>query len=689
MTVSRLSLTDFRSYADAVLAPGPGLRHPHRRERRGEDQCAGGGLAALAGARAARRVARRDGAARRVAAASRLPRDWARLEIGTGTAPAAPERRQVRVNGAPASANSLSEWLSVLWLTPAMDRLFADAASGRRRFLDRLVLALRPDHAMHSARYEAAMRARNKLLGEDGPWDEAWLDALEARMAEHGAVIAEARAAAVAALDERLAEAPEGPFARARLALEGGESADLRRAPARRDAAAGRTLAGPHRADLAVTHVGKDQPAALCSTGEQKALLIGLILAHADLVAARTGRRPILLLDEIAAHLDPCGGPPCSSGWPGGGQVWMTGTEPSLFAGIGAAHWLEVSTGRIRPAPAGFLPKINHPPRTDGACSSSPSSPRSPTPKICRTCAPESAPNAAPPIRVSAARWRPITRKVRRDIAGGYARARRDPRARRHRSRASSRASPRRRSARSAIGYAIAYLQLFIHEAAHYNLAPTRQANDRLADRLICWQVGTSIAAYRRTHAEHHRHLGGPDDTEISYTHRLTPRFLHRDGHRHPRAARLHRPRRRAEPGEAGRHAEAAPRRRGRASRSSSPPCSRSAPGRRRSPGSAASASSSPCSRPCASCSSIARRPARPRHDAVTRMFGDDLFSRTFGGAGFNRHLLHHIEPQVSYTRYDALEACLMNTSIAPALDSRRASYGRTFAALVSEGRRG
>ena len=196
----------------------------------------------------------------------------------------------------------------MLWLTPAMDRLFADAASGRRRFLDRLVLALEPGHATHAARYDAAMRARNKLLAEAGPRDEAWLTALEARMAEHGAAIAEARAEAVAALAERLAEAPEGPFARAGLALEGGDEADLAQALAlgrARDAAAGRTLAGPHRTDLAVMHLGKSQPAASCSTGEQKALLIGLILAFADLVAERAGRRPILLLDEIAAHLDP------------------------------------------------------------------------------------------------------------------------------------------------------------------------------------------------------------------------------------------------------------------------------------------------------------------------------------------------------------------------------------------------
>jgi DNA replication and repair protein RecF len=273
------------------------------------------------------------------------------IDIGTGTTAAAPDRRQVRINGAPASANSLSEWLSVLWLTPAMDRLFADAASARRRFLDRLVLALRPDHAMHSTRYDAAMRARNKLLAEEGPWDEAWLDALEARMAEHGAAVAEARAATVSALAERLAETPEGPFARPLIALEGGASANLATSRSR-DATAGRTLSGPHRADLVVSHAGKNQPAALCSTGEQKALLISLILAHADLVAERTQRRPILLLDEVAAHLDPLRRRALFERLQGaGGQVWMTGTEAALFAEIGAgASWFDVGGGQARPA---------------------------------------------------------------------------------------------------------------------------------------------------------------------------------------------------------------------------------------------------------------------------------------------------------------------------------------------------
>jgi len=154
----------------------------------------------------------------------------------------------------------------------------------------------------------------------------------------------------VEALGARLAAAPDGPFARAALALEGGEPSDLAAARSR-DAAAGRTLAGPHRADLAVTHVGKNQPAALSSTGEQKALLIGLILAHADLVAERSGRRPILLLDEIAAHLDPMRRAALFERLgQAGGQVWMTGTEAVLFAEIGGdATWLGVADGRVRP----------------------------------------------------------------------------------------------------------------------------------------------------------------------------------------------------------------------------------------------------------------------------------------------------------------------------------------------------
>jgi DNA replication and repair protein RecF len=353
VAVTRLSLSDFRSYRDAVVAPGPSLVVLTGENGSGKTNVLEA-VSLLAPGRGLRGATlsemARIGGSGGFAVAARL----GEVEIGTGTASAAPERREVRVNGAPASATSLSEWLSVLWLTPAMDRLFQEGASGRRRFLDRLVLALEPSHAMHAVRYEAAMRARNKLLAEAEPRDEAWLSALEARMAEHGAALAAARARTADALGERLAAAPESPFARAGLAIEGGDE-DLALALSggrSRDAAAGRTLAGPHRADLAVTHLGKQQPAALCSTGEQKALLLAIVLAHADLVAERVGRRPVLLLDEVAAHLDPRRRAALFERLEaGGGQVWMSGTEPGLFDGIGrAASRFEIADGAIRGA---------------------------------------------------------------------------------------------------------------------------------------------------------------------------------------------------------------------------------------------------------------------------------------------------------------------------------------------------
>jgi DNA replication and repair protein RecF len=353
VAVLRLSLTDFRSYADALLAPGPGLVVLTGENGAGKTNVLeavsllspGRGLRGASLAEMAR-----TGGGGGFAVAARL----GDVEVGTGTLAAAPERRQVRINGAPASATSLSEWLSVLWLTPAMDRLFQEGPGGRRRFLDRLVLALRPGHAVHAARYEAAMRARNKLLAEEGPRDEAWLSALEARMAEHGAAIVEARTTTVAALAERIAGAAEGPFARAGLALEGGGEAleAALRSGRARDAAAGRTLIGPHRTDLAVMHLGKDQPAALCSTGEQKALLLGIVLAHAELVAERSCGRPVLLLDEVAAHLDPRRRAALFERLDaGGGQVWMTGTEPGLFSGLPAsATRIHVESGCLSAA---------------------------------------------------------------------------------------------------------------------------------------------------------------------------------------------------------------------------------------------------------------------------------------------------------------------------------------------------
>jgi DNA replication and repair protein RecF len=354
MSVSRLILTDFRSYPSATIPAAPGFVVLTGENGAGKTNILEA-LSLLSPGRGLRgaplsEMARSDGPGG-FAVAARLEGD---VEIGTGTAPAAPERRQVRVNGAGAAATTLSEWLSVLWLTPAMDRLFSEGASGRRRFLDRLALALEPGHGHHAARYEAAMRARNKLLAEPDAVDPAWLAALEAGMAEHGHAIAEARARTVAALAERLRDQPEGPFARAGLTLDGWYGTDLAnelRASRGRDAAAGRTLVGPHRTDLAVTHLGKHQPADRASTGEQKALLLGIVLAHADLVAARAGRPPLLLLDEVAAHLDPLRRAALFDRLAAtGGQVWMTGTEPALFDGIGAATRLHVAGGVALPA---------------------------------------------------------------------------------------------------------------------------------------------------------------------------------------------------------------------------------------------------------------------------------------------------------------------------------------------------
>ncbi len=354
MAVARLTLTDVRSYPALGLAVAPGFVVLTGENGAGKTNLLEA-VSLLAPGRGLRgaplgEIARADGAGG-FAVAAVLDDGTA---LGTGTTAAAPERRVVRINGAGTAATALAERISVLWLTPAMDRLFADGAGGRRRFLDRLVLALEPAHGHHAARYEAAMRARNKLLAEPDGADPAWLAALEAGMAEHGDGIATARAASVALLEERLAAAPDGPFARARLALAGWTDGDLAaelRAGRGRDAAAGRTLAGPHRTDLAVMHRAKRQLAERCSTGEQKALLLGIVLAHADLVAARVGRAPVLLLDEVAAHLDPIRRAALFERLgAGGSQVWLSGTEPALFDGLPAdALRLRVAGGRVEP----------------------------------------------------------------------------------------------------------------------------------------------------------------------------------------------------------------------------------------------------------------------------------------------------------------------------------------------------
>jgi DNA replication and repair protein RecF len=347
--VGRLALTDFRSYVDALIEPGPGFVLLYGENGAGKTNLLEA-VSLLSPGRGIRGAALQEMARRCGSGAFAVAARAGEIDIGTGTVVSAPERRQVRINGAPASANSLGEWLSVLWLTPAMDRLFTGPAGDRRRFLDRLVLALEPSHAHHASRYEAAMRSRNKLLSEPNPADPAWLVSLEAQMAEHGAAIAGARARTVAALDERTSAAPDDQFARAELVLEGWNGGDLASdlgASRSRDSAAGRTLVGPHRQDLVVVHAAKSMPAAQSSTGEQKALRLGLVLAHADLVADRRGAPPILLLDEVAAHLDPQRRAALFARLEGRGQVWMTATEAPLFDGIGQASRFHVRPGEI------------------------------------------------------------------------------------------------------------------------------------------------------------------------------------------------------------------------------------------------------------------------------------------------------------------------------------------------------
>ena len=352
MLVTRLVLTDFRSYPSALIEPGSGFVLLTGENGAGKTNLLEA-VSLLSPGRGLRGAPlsemTRIGGAGGLAVAARL----GDVEIGTGSLPAAPERRQVRINSAPASVNSLSEWLSVLWLTPAMDRLFLATAGDRRRFLDRLVLALEPGHAHHASRYEAAMRARNKLLAGEGSTDPSWLAALEQQMAEHGTAIAWARTRTVAELEHRLEGAPEDEFARASVRLEGWEEADLAsqlRECRARDAGAGRATVGPHRQDLLVGHRTKGMEAARSSTGEQKALLLGLVLAHAQLVTDRRGQPPVLLLDEVAAHLDPKRRAALFRRLEGRGQVWMTATEAELFEGVSEASRFHVEGGSVAPA---------------------------------------------------------------------------------------------------------------------------------------------------------------------------------------------------------------------------------------------------------------------------------------------------------------------------------------------------
>lgn len=313
----------------------------------------------------------RHGSAAPWAVHARLAVDGEAVEIGTGLPPGGQgegARRIVRIDGETASGPAaLAGHVAMLWLTPAMDRMFLDPSSARRRFLDRVVLALHPAHGRHAAAFERAMRERNRLLAERGPRaDPAWLEALEGRMAEQAVAIAAARRETVDALALRMTETGEDAFPPASAELSGWLEERLADAPAlevedayrellarnrARDAAAGRTLEGPHRGDLAVRHRAKDMPARQCSTGEQKGLLLGLLLANLRLVAELGPRPPMLLLDEVAAHLDAARRRALFARLDGlASQVWMTGTDSALFDDLGAAaRRFAVSPGALRP----------------------------------------------------------------------------------------------------------------------------------------------------------------------------------------------------------------------------------------------------------------------------------------------------------------------------------------------------
>jgi DNA replication and repair protein RecF len=291
--------------------------------------------------------------------------------LGTGVDPPheaeAPARR-CRIDREPvASAAAFAEHLRVVWLTPAMDPLFNGPGSERRRFLDRLVLAVDAQHSSRVNALERALRSRNRLL-EDASSDAHWLDAIEHETAEIAVAVAAARAETVARLAAALAAARDSApgFPQAEIALDGwmekllpGHSAaaieDRYRAVLRdnraRDAAAGRTLDGPHLTDLKVSHAGKGIAAAEASTGEQKALLIRLVLAHAGLIKEMTGFAPVLLLDEIVAHLDPARRAALYDALAAlGAQTWMTGADPAAFADIATrATQFEVGGGTVRP----------------------------------------------------------------------------------------------------------------------------------------------------------------------------------------------------------------------------------------------------------------------------------------------------------------------------------------------------
>lgn len=363
--ISRLRLSTFRNYASAALDLDE--RHVVLTGANGSGKTnLIEAVSLLSPGRGLRRAPfeslAQQGGEGNWAVAATIETDDGPADLGTGST-SGETSRKVRINGANARAiEDLTDWIRLLWLTPSMDGLFTGPAADRRRFLDRLVMTLIPDHGVTVTHFETAMRQRNKLLEENS--EPAWLSAVEAQMAEQASAIYFARLDSLEHLQQLAREGLESAFPAADLALAPLFAPDESYASStaleqvlkahwqesrREDAAVKRTLSGPHRTDLSVTHAQKAMPAHLCSTGEQKALLIGLILAHARLVAQMTGITPILLLDEIAAHLDPDRRLALFSALEAlGTQCWMTGTDPMLFEGLGArAQHVTVEAGRL------------------------------------------------------------------------------------------------------------------------------------------------------------------------------------------------------------------------------------------------------------------------------------------------------------------------------------------------------
>ena len=372
--ISSLALTDFRSYERAELATGGRSVFLFGPNGAGKTNLLeaisllspGRGMRAASIGEFGRRMPD-ETQGRAWAVSATIEAEAGEVRIGTGVETAGAARRTVRIGGETTPPGRMAEHLRPLWLTPAQDRLFLEGAAERRRFFDRLVFAAEPIHAAHAGAYERALRERTRLLADEAP-DAAWLTALEARMAEAGARIAEARAATLAALQAEIDQRGDRPFPQGSLGLTGAfEQAALAGAPlaeiearlaadlaaARpRDAAAGRALVGPHRADLTVVHRERGRPAAECSTGEQKALILNLVLAQAArLSRAKSQPNPILLLDEVAAHLDMARRAALAEEIEALGlQAFLTGTDEALFEPLkGRALGVRVDASRLVP----------------------------------------------------------------------------------------------------------------------------------------------------------------------------------------------------------------------------------------------------------------------------------------------------------------------------------------------------